>query len=79
VSERGDNQFDRVYNEPDANELVVVVMTMRQWWHLDDWRAEVPDRYPNRAQEREAAWKALNNPTPLKQWLQARRRQKGAT
>lgn len=52
-------EFDNVYDQPDADEIVVIRMTRRQLWHLDDWRAEHPDRYPRRAAEREAAWKSI--------------------
>ena len=45
-----------MYDEPDADQTVVIRMTRRQWWHLNDWRAEMPDRYPNRAAEHNAAW-----------------------
>lgn len=55
------NEFDRVYDAPDAEEIVVIRMTRRQWHHLDDWRAEHPDRYPKRAAERTAAWEAIYN------------------
>lgn len=53
--------YDAVYDDEDANEEVIIKMTRRQWWHLDDWRAEHPDRYPKRAAERDAAWKAIND------------------
>jgi hypothetical protein len=51
--------FDAIYDEPDADEIVVIRMTRRQLWHLDDWRAGHADRYPKRAREREAAWAAI--------------------
>lgn len=54
-----DSRYDTVYDGPDADDVVVIRMTRRQWWHLDDWRAEWPDRYPNRAREREAALRAI--------------------
>lgn len=53
------SDYDNVYEAPDADEVVTIRMTRRQWWHLDDWRAEHPDRYPKRAAEREAAWAAI--------------------
>jgi hypothetical protein len=56
-----DNPYDAVYAGDDADEIVVIRMTRRQWWHLDDWRAGHPDRYPKRAAERDAAWKAIND------------------
>jgi hypothetical protein len=58
------SEFDRVYSGSDADEILVIRMTRRQWWHLDDWRAEHPDRYPNRAKERDAAWHAIENASP---------------
>jgi hypothetical protein len=54
------NEWDGIYDAEDADEVVVIRMTRRQWWHLTDWRAEHPDRYPNRAAERLAAWKAVD-------------------
>jgi hypothetical protein len=51
--------YDAVYDGDDANEVVAIYMTKRQWWHLDDWRAEHADRYPKRAAERAAAWRAI--------------------
>ncbi len=56
--------FDAVYSQPDADEIVIIRMTKRQWWHVDDWRGMHPDRYPKRAAEREAAWRAIHNPEP---------------
>ena len=56
--------FDAVYSHEDANEIVVIRMTKRQWWHLDDWRAQYPDRYPKRAAERAAAWQAIYDAEP---------------
>jgi hypothetical protein len=58
------SQFDHVYSDHDADELVVIEMTRRQWWHLDDWRAEHADRYPKRAAERRAAWEAIAHAVP---------------
>ena len=58
------NEFDQVYSGDDADEVVVIRMTRRQWWHLDDWRAEHPDRYPKRHAEREAALKAIDAAEP---------------
>jgi hypothetical protein len=58
------NPYDRVYDEPDADEVVVIEMTRRQWWHLDDWRAHHEDRYPRRAAECKAAWAAIAHATP---------------
>jgi hypothetical protein len=40
--------YDAVYDGDDANEVVAIYMTKRQWWHLDDWRAE-----------HAAAWRAI--------------------
>lgn len=60
------NPFDRVYDADDADEIVVVRMTRRQWWHLDDWRARHPDRYPNRHREYLAAWRAIEAAEPEK-------------
>jgi hypothetical protein len=57
------NEFDTVYDAPDADEVVVIRMTRRQWWHLDDWRAEHPDRYPKRYAERQAALRAIDKAT----------------
>lgn len=56
--------YDAVYSEPDADEIVVIRMTTRQWWHLDDWRAKHPDRYPKRAAEHDAAWRAIEAAKP---------------
>jgi hypothetical protein len=58
------NEFDRVYDAPDADEIVVIRMTRRQWWHVDDWRGEHADRYPKRAAERRAAWRAIEDAQP---------------
>ena len=58
-----ENEFDTVYDAPDADEVVVIRMTRRQWWHLDDWPAEHPDRYPKRYAERQAALKAIDEAT----------------
>lgn len=60
------NEFDAVYDYPDAEDMVVIRMTKRQWWHLDDWRAEHPDRYPKRAAESAAAWRAIHEAQPEK-------------
>ena len=57
-----DNPYDAVYDGDDADEVVVITMTRRQWWHIDDWRGEFEDRYPKRAAERRAAWEAVFNP-----------------
>lgn len=54
--------FDHVYDQPDAGDLVAITMTRRQWWHIHDWRGEHPDRYPCRARERQAALVALDQP-----------------
>ena len=59
MSEHRATFYDRVYDGDDADEIVVVRMTVRQWWHFDDWRAQHPDRYPKRAAERDAAWSAI--------------------
>ena len=64
-----ETKFDSVYSGDDAEELVVIVMTRRQWWHIDDWRAEIADRYPNRAAERKGAWDAIDHAIPMKEWL----------
>lgn len=56
--------YDAVYSGDDADEVVVIYMTTRQWWHIDDWLAEHPDRYPKRAAERDAAWRAIENAQP---------------
>jgi hypothetical protein len=61
-----DSVYDSVYDEPDADEVVVIRMTRRQLWHLDDWRAEHPDRYPKRAAERESALRAIDQAEPEK-------------
>ena len=56
--------YDAVYSGPDADEIVVIRMTRRQWVHLDDWRAEHADRYPKRAAERAAALEAIEAAEP---------------
>jgi hypothetical protein len=53
------NEFDTVYDSSDADEIIVIRMTRRQLWHLDDWRAEHQDRYPKRYAERQAALEAI--------------------
>lgn len=59
-----DDRYDKVYDEPDADQVLVIRMTRRQWAHLNDWRAEMPDRYPNRAREHAAAWDAIETAEP---------------
>jgi hypothetical protein len=63
ISDNADDDYDNVYAGDDANDIVVITMTRRQWWHIDDWRGEYPTRYPKRAAERTAAWAAIDNPT----------------
>jgi hypothetical protein len=58
------NEFDIVYDGEDADEILVIRMTRRQWLHLDDWRAEHPDRYPKRYAERQAALEAIDKAEP---------------
>lgn len=60
----GSHDYDAVYDHPDADEIMVIRMTRRQWWHLDDWRGEHKDRYPKRAAERDAAWRAIEKAEP---------------
>jgi hypothetical protein len=64
MPDSGGNPYDTVYDFPDADEIVVIRMTRRQWWHLDDWRAEHEDRYPKRFAERNAALDAIANAVP---------------
>lgn len=59
------NCDDLVYDYPDADTIVTVRMTRRQWHHIDDPLAADPDRYPNRAAERAAAWKAIDTPESI--------------
>jgi len=72
-----ENKYDRVYEGADADEPVVIVMTRRQWFHLDDWRAEIPDRYPRRAAERTGAWRAIEAALPLPVFMKRAKKEKG--
>jgi len=74
-----ENKYDRVYEGADAEELVVITMTRRQWFHIDDWRAEVPDRYPKRAEQRVGAWQAIEAALPLPVFLKRQRKKERST
>jgi hypothetical protein len=66
-----ENKYDQTYAADDADELVVIVMTRREWFHVDDWRAEVPERYPRRSEARRAAWEAIENAVPMREFLKS--------